>query len=81
MATRRIKGVQFNGEECALHDLIGCYAAPKGTRWKVEPTDYVGKSFDVIFSRSAAPISKSEAQAWVDAALKHASGPARKGSP
>lgn len=72
MAKRQIKGVRFNGEASDLQALIGCWNVMKGVRWSVTPTDYVGGSFDVTFARDTAPISQAEAQAWVDAALKHA---------
>lgn len=72
MATRRVQGVQFNGEATELHALIGRWNAIKGVQWNVTATDYVGGSFDVIFSRKGEPISKAEAQAWLDAALKRA---------
>lgn len=72
MATRRLQGVQFNGEAASLHSLLGCYNAIKGMQWKVTATDYVGGCFDVTFSRKGGPISKAEVQAWIDAALKHA---------
>lgn len=71
MAKRRIKGVQFNGDASELQALIGRWNAIKGVRWSVAATDYVGGNFDVTFSRDSAPISQAEAQAWVDAALKH----------
>ena len=72
MSTRRVQGVQFNGEASELHALIGCWNAIKGVRWNVTATDFVGGSFDVTFSRETGPISLREAKAWVDAALKHA---------
>lgn len=72
MAKRTIKGVQFQGEAVALHNLIGCYNALRGTQWHVVAADYVGGNFDVTFTRSGKPISREEAQAWVEAALKHA---------
>ena len=64
--------MQFNGEASELHALIGCWNAIKGVQWSVTATDYVGGSFDVMFSRQASPISQVEAQTWVDVALKHA---------
>jgi len=63
--------VQFNGEATELHALIGCCNVIPGVRWNVTATDYVGRSYDVTFSRKKPPISRAEAQAWVDAALKH----------
>lgn len=72
MSTRRVQRVQFSGEASELHALIGRWNAIRGVQWSVTATDYVGGSFDVTFSRKTAPISKVEAQTWVEAALKHA---------
>jgi len=52
--------------------LICRWNVIKGVQWKVTRTDYAGGSFDVTFKRSFGSISKVDAQAWVDSALKHA---------
>lgn len=74
MHKTRVAGVQFNGSQQELHDLIGRWNALRGVRWKVAATDYVGGSFDVTFMRDTTPVEKAEAERWVASALAHAPG-------
>lgn len=72
MATKRVKGVSFDGSASELQALIGQFNAIRGVSWNVQQTDYVGGSFDVAFTRAGGAIDKAEAEAWVQNALKHA---------
>jgi len=72
MATKRVRGVLFDGSASELQALIGRWNAIRGVRWKVQLTDFVGGSFDVEFTRNDGAIDSAEAEAWVQNALKHA---------
>ncbi len=69
----RIMGVQFQGSARDLHALIGRWNQLPGVQWSVRPTDYVGGSFDVEFSRKdGGTVSADDAQAWVASAIENA---------
>ena len=72
MATKRVKGVSFDGSASELQALIGQWNAIRGVQWSVQQTDFVGGSFDVKFTRKDGAIDSAEAEAWVQNALKHA---------
>lgn len=72
MATKRVKGVSFDGSASELQALIGKWNAIGGLRWNVRQTDFVGGAFDVEFIRNDGAIDSAEAKAWVQNALKHA---------
>lgn len=72
MATKRVKGVSFDGSASELQALIGQWNAFRGVRWSVQQTDFVGRSFDIEFTRKDGAIDIAEAEAWVQNALQHA---------
>jgi hypothetical protein len=71
VATKRVRGVLFDGSASELEALIGQWNAIRGVRWNVQLTDFVGGSFDVEFTRKDSAIDSTEAEAWVQNALKH----------
>lgn len=73
LARRTSSPVNFAGGSHALRNLIYQWNHLPGIQVVVTATDYVGGSYKVTFSRDAGAISKQQADAWVQNALRHAS--------
>ncbi len=69
----KVESVQFARSKHDLKALLLQWNVLRGVDIEITANDYVGGSFDVTFSRSGDKVDRREADAWVAAALRHAS--------
>lgn len=67
----RVESVLFDGSKHDLKALLLQWNVLRGVTLEIIPNDYVGGSFDVVFSRTGAPVTSEEAARWVSEALRH----------
>ncbi|ABE56415.1 hypothetical protein Sden_3139 [Shewanella denitrificans OS217] len=72
LATRQSSPVQFQGGMENLRDLILQWNYLPGIQVVVQPTDFVGGTYTVRFTRDNGVISLQQANEWVQNALNHA---------
>ncbi|SEF93389.1 hypothetical protein [Vibrio hangzhouensis] len=72
LATRQSSPVQFQGSVEDLRTLIYQWNHLPGIQVLVQPTDFVGGTYRVRFTRNNGAISLEQADTWVQAALAHA---------